>query len=67
MRFALGLLAALGLSLSLAAAEGMTGRILGTVSCARDPAQTYALYVPSNYTPDKKWPVIFCFDPGARG
>ncbi len=31
------------------------------------PAQAYALYIPANYTPDKKWPVLFCFDPAARG
>jgi hypothetical protein len=31
------------------------------------PGQTYALYVPSAYTPDRAWPVLYCLDPGARG
>jgi predicted esterase len=25
------------------------------------------LYLPSNYTPDRRWPVIYAFDPFARG
>jgi predicted esterase len=45
----------------------LTGRILDKVACKQDATQLYALYVPTNYTADKKWPVIFCFDPGARG
>ncbi|HEX7773991.1 MAG TPA: hypothetical protein VF435_16330, partial [Pyrinomonadaceae bacterium] len=24
-------------------------------------------YLPSNYTPNRKWPVLYAFDPGARG
>ncbi|WP_138223374.1 tetratricopeptide repeat protein [Nibricoccus aquaticus] len=43
------------------------GRILPNVVCAADPAQSYALYVPSAYVAERKWPVIFCFDPSARG
>jgi dienelactone hydrolase len=35
--------------------------------CATKPDQTYALYIPSNYTPTKKWPIIYAFDPSARG
>jgi predicted esterase len=60
---------ALVLLVASAAAEpaGLTGRLLERVACKADPAQTYALYVPKDYTRDKKWPVIFCFDPGARG
>ena len=45
----------------------LLGRVLEKVTCAKDPAQAYALYLPSNYTPQPAWPVIFCFDPGARG
>lgn len=67
MRLAFGVLVALVVMLPLRAAEGLTGRILDPVACTKDPAQKYALYVPSAYTPDKKWPVIYCFDPGARG
>jgi dienelactone hydrolase len=37
------------------------------VSCLQDPAQSYAIYLPSHYTPDRPWPVIYAFDPFARG
>ncbi len=47
--------------------QALAGHILDRVTCAKDPTQTYALYVPSAYTPQQAWPVIFCFDPGARG
>jgi dienelactone hydrolase len=35
--------------------------------CATKPDQTYALYVPSSYTPTTKWPIVYAFDPSARG
>jgi dienelactone hydrolase len=35
--------------------------------CAAKPDQTYALYLPSAYTPTKKWPIIYAFDPSAHG
>src|SRR5262249_34853394 len=37
------------------------------VKCANDASQSYALYLPSKYDPVRSWPVIFAFDPGARG
>jgi len=40
---------------------------IGEVTCATDAAQSYALYLPSAYTPAKRWPIIYFFDPGARG
>lgn len=43
------------------------GTIIERVVCESDAAQSYALYLPSAYTPQKKWPVIYAFDPGARG
>jgi hypothetical protein len=43
------------------------GQIVAHVACTNNTAQSYALYVPSNYTPDHEWPVIFAFDPGGRG
>jgi poly(3-hydroxybutyrate) depolymerase len=45
----------------------VAGQIIDRVTCAADPAQSYALYVPKDYTPARPWPVIFAFDPGARG
>ncbi len=43
------------------------GEITDPVAARADPAQTYALYLPSSFTPDRAWPVLFCFDPAARG
>lgn len=43
------------------------GVVIPSVACAAKPEQSYALYLPSNYTPQRKWPVIFAFDPAARG
>jgi poly(3-hydroxybutyrate) depolymerase len=37
------------------------------VTCSSDATQSYALYLPSTYTPAKRWPVIYFFDPGGRG
>ena len=31
------------------------------------PSYGYALFVPAAYTADRKWPVLFAFDPMARG
>jgi hypothetical protein len=28
---------------------------------------SYSLFLPSTYTADGKWPILFCFDPGRRG
>jgi dienelactone hydrolase len=35
--------------------------------CAAKPDQTYALYLPSTYTTAERWPIIYAFDPSARG
>jgi dienelactone hydrolase len=43
------------------------GHIIDAVKCAENDEQTYALYLPSNYSPDKKWSLIVAFDPRARG
>src|SRR5262245_812570 len=43
------------------------GQIIDDVVCADDPAQHYSLYLPSNFTPDRAWPVILAFDAGGRG
>ena len=40
---------------------------IADVTCASDAAQSYALYLPSAYTSQKRWPVIYFFDPGGRG
>ncbi len=43
------------------------GRILEKVSCINNANQTYALYLPSKYSADRKWPILYAFDAGARG
>ena len=40
---------------------------IANVVCASDANQSYALYLPSNYTVTKRWPIIYFFDPGGRG
>ncbi|HEU4836519.1 MAG TPA: hypothetical protein VFS90_18960, partial [Pyrinomonadaceae bacterium] len=43
------------------------GQIVERIEALNDSSQSYALYLPSNYTADRKWPVLYAFDPGARG
>ncbi len=43
------------------------GKITQKVICLSEPAQSYALYLPLEYTPEKKWPILYALDPGARG
>lgn len=43
------------------------GKIAPKVVCEADAAQTYALYLPSAYTPKAHWPILYAFDPAARG
>jgi poly(3-hydroxybutyrate) depolymerase len=67
MRFASG-----ALLLSVAAQLGWSddlpkGSLVPAVKCSADASESYALYLPSNYPPDRAWPAIFAFDPGARG
>ncbi len=44
-----------------------TGKLIEHVPCIEHPEQSYALYLPSNYTPARRWPIVYSFDPGARG
>jgi predicted esterase len=51
-----------------AAAQALErGVPLERVVCADDPTQTYALYLPTAYSPERQWGVIFAFHPAARG
>src|SRR4051812_43427975 len=43
------------------------GQVVEGIEALSDSSETYALYLPSTYTPDRKWPVLYAFDPGARG
>jgi predicted esterase len=43
------------------------GVLTPKVVCLGKPDQSYALYLPSTYTDGKKWPIVYVFDPAARG
>jgi hypothetical protein len=43
------------------------GQVVEHVTCRDDSSQSYALYLPSGYGPDRPWPILYAFDPGARG
>jgi len=51
----------------MAEAEIPRGRVIEKVVCAGDPRQSYALYLPAAYSPDRQWPILYCLDPVARG
>jgi len=64
------LLAAFGLGLigvSADAQEIARGVVIDAVTANDDPTQSYALYLPSDYTPDRAWNLLLAFHPGARG
>ncbi len=43
------------------------GKIVDPVAALEEPGETYALYLPSGYTPERKWPILFVLDPRGRG
>jgi len=47
--------------------EISNGKIIEKIICTQSPDHSYALYLPSSYSPEKKWPIIYALDPGARG
>jgi len=47
--------------------EFKPGTVVGRVTVRADTLQTYALFVPSGYSGDTKWPLVICFDPHAEG
>ena len=49
-----------------------TGVVIPEVACIANAKQTYALYLPSSFSDvglssGRTWPIIYVFDPGARG
>src|SRR5471030_1275274 len=44
-----------------------TGVVIAKVTSATQAEQSYAVYIPSHYTREKRWPVVYVFDPFARG
>jgi len=43
------------------------GVVLPDVPERADPSQSFALYLPQDYSPSKRWPVIYAFDWAAHG
>lgn len=65
---ALSLLLAAPTALAEAPAAGLArGRIVDGVTCAAAPEESYALYLPSGYTPERAWPILIILDPRSRG
>jgi poly(3-hydroxybutyrate) depolymerase len=63
---ALAVAVLLVVSLARAGAQDLQrGVIIDDVKCASDPAQNYALYLPSTYSSDRQWPVLVAFRPAA--
>src|SRR5258708_18844680 len=58
--------AALLWTLSGSAEELPTGRVIEKMACREQPANTYALYLPSGYTAARKWPVVYAMDARCR-
>ena len=50
-----------------AAAELARGTVIEKVVCESQPDQAYALYLPSTYTPERQWPVLYAFDARGQG
>jgi tetratricopeptide (TPR) repeat protein len=43
------------------------GKVIEKVTCRSDETLSYAVYLPTAYSPERRWPIIYAFDPGARG
>jgi hypothetical protein len=63
----LAILLVLGSATGTRAQDVPRGTIIDDVKCAADATQSYALYVPSGYSPDRPWNLLMAFHPGARG
>ncbi len=48
-------------------ARGTPGHLVDKIACAGHPGETYALYLPKSYTPERAWPILYILDPRARG
>ncbi|MDQ3711571.1 MAG: hypothetical protein M3388_05065 [Acidobacteriota bacterium] len=63
----LSLVSIIGEAQTIAKDELPRGVVIEKVACLNDNAQSYALYLPTNYTPDKRWAILYAFDPFAQG
>lgn len=68
--FSAGRALALALALSppaLAADAFPKGEIVPSVPATATPGQSYALYLPSGYTPERPWPILYVMDARGQG
>lgn len=49
------------------AADLPRGQVVDKIACSGAPGETYALYLPAAYTPDRAWPILYILDPRSRG
>jgi dienelactone hydrolase len=42
-------------------------KVISNICCKSDMQQGYSIFLPAGYNPEKKYPVIFCFDPHGDG
>jgi predicted esterase len=56
-----------GLALAAHSQTPSPGTVHASVAVAADPSNSYALYLPSAYSPAKRCPLLLVFDPFARG
>jgi predicted esterase len=61
-----GLVPARGARTPTTAAAPVTGQVTEKIVCRETPAQSYALYLPSAYTPSRPWPVLYLLDARAN-
>lgn len=54
-------------TIATAQSQLKTGAVIDTIVCKGNRSQSYAAFVPSNYNPSTPWPIIYFFDPVARG
>jgi poly(3-hydroxybutyrate) depolymerase len=67
-RTAPGALLAVALAAQAAAAQSFPrGELIENLATARDPSQTYTLYLPKAYDPARVWPLLLVLDPRGRG
>jgi hypothetical protein len=60
----------LGLLQPLAVAQTsqvLVGTVIPRVACSSDPTESYALYLPPGFSTNRNWPILYFFDPFARG
>jgi poly(3-hydroxybutyrate) depolymerase len=51
----------------LAAQDAPPAQGIRQLEVRNHQGQSYWMFVPSNYTADRAWPILYCLDPGARG